>query len=57
LTGSHVLAGKFSASTICNWALAAAPGASVISLTGVAELREAARPIWVCDADTSETPG
>ena len=57
MTGSHVLAGKFSASTICNWALAAAPGASVISLTGVAELREAARPIWVCDADTSETPG
>ena len=58
LVGLQVAVPKFSASTTCSTALAVAPEASVISLTGVVLLRWAARPICVYGgAETSETPG
>ena len=47
LTGLQVEVGKFSASTICSRALAVAPGASVICLTGVVLVRLAARPLYL----------
>ena len=50
--------GKFSASTICSWAFAVAPAASVTSFFDVLVLRLAARPICLYGGPvTSETPG